>query len=89
MEECIHDFTPPAALRDPKDSWWSDAKASDEFLDRIFDAFFKKLKLPNLMTKSDYHVLARHVPKEQIDPEVATVLDSILNVSNQAKKTEP
>ena len=38
------------------------------------------------MNKSDYHVLARHVPKEQIDPEVSQVLDAIYEV---AEKSHP
>ncbi len=84
MDECIKDFAPPAALRGPNDPWWADVKASDDFLDRVFVAFFKKLDLPNLMSKSNYYVLAKYVPKEQIDPEIATALDAILNVANKA-----
>jgi hypothetical protein len=37
------------------------------------------------MPKTDYHVLARHVPSGQIDVEVSDVLDAILHASNQAK----
>jgi len=86
MEECIRDFVPPAALRDRSDKWWTDTKASDEFLDRVFEAFFKKLNLPvSLMTKSDYHVLARHVRQEQMDSEIRQVLDLIHNVAQLAK----
>jgi energy-coupling factor transporter ATP-binding protein EcfA2 len=84
MQESIEDFVPRAALRDPSDPWWADAKASDEFLDRVFPSFFSKLGLPNLMAKTDYHVLARHVPRELIDPEVAEVLDGIVAVKQAA-----
>jgi ABC-type taurine transport system ATPase subunit len=85
MQECLDDLVPRAALRDSSDSWWIDTKASD-FLDRLFKTFYKKLGIPNLMNKSDYHVLARHVPKEQIDPEVSQVLDAIYEV---AEKSHP
>lgn len=85
MHECIEDFVPRAALRDRSDRWWTDTKASDDFLDRLFESFFKKLKLPNLMSKSRYHVLARYTPKDQIDPEVARVLDLIAEVSSQSR----
>lgn len=85
MAECIEDYVPRAAQRDPLDRWWVDTKASDDFLDRLFPAFFKKLNLPNLMAKTDYHKLARYVPKEQIAPEVTTILDGILAVARQAK----
>jgi energy-coupling factor transporter ATP-binding protein EcfA2 len=84
MRECIEDFVPRAAMRDRSDKWWSETKASDDFLDRLFDEFFKKLGLPNLMTKTHYQVLARYVPVNQIDPEVADVLNSIVDVSAAA-----
>jgi energy-coupling factor transporter ATP-binding protein EcfA2 len=85
MSECIRDYVPGAALRDPADRWWKDVKASDEFLDRLFEAFFHKLALPNLMQKTNYHTLARHVPRDEIDPEVIAVLDAIVEVAARAK----
>ena len=85
MKECIEDLVPRAALRDRTDRWWVDTKASDDFLDRLFEVFFKKLGLPNLMNKTHYHALARYVPSEQIDPEVRYVLDLIVGVAAQAQ----
>ncbi len=88
MEECIADFVPRAALRDAGDRWWLDTKASDDFLDRLFEAFFRKLQLPNLMGKTDYHVLARHVLLSQLDPEVSEVLNAVVEVAARAKPAE-
>jgi hypothetical protein len=85
----IDDFVPRAALRDRSDAWWLNTKASDEFLDRLFVAFFKTLGLPNLLQKTDYHVLARYVPRDQIDPEVAQVLDAIVDVASRAQPAAP
>lgn len=85
MKECIEDLVPRAALRDRNDPWWSETKATDQFLDRLFDSFFKSLQIPNLMRKSDYHVLAQYVPEDQIAPEISTVLDMILEVAKRAK----
>jgi energy-coupling factor transporter ATP-binding protein EcfA2 len=85
MKESIEDFVPPAALRDRSDPWWRDTKASDDFLNRLFAAFFEKLNLPNLMPKTDYHVLARHVPRHLMDPEVTEVLDAIADVAEAAR----
>jgi len=65
--------------------WSPDLKASDDFLDPLFEGFYKRLKLPNLMRKSDYHTLARFLPKERIDPEVRHVLDMIHDVSQNAQ----
>jgi hypothetical protein len=58
---------------------------SDDFLDRVFESFFKKLGLPNLMRKTDYHVLADFITKQQIDSEVVLVLDDIVNTHRAAK----
>ena len=64
--------------------WSPDIKVSDEFLNPLFDAFFKKLGLENLMRKTNYHRLVQYVPSDQIDPEVSEVLDSILEIAKQA-----
>lgn len=85
MRECIQDLVPRAALRDRDDPWWSETKATDQFLDRLFESFFKAMQLPNLMRKTDYHVLVRYVPEDQIAPEISTVLDMVLEVAKRAK----
>ncbi len=40
------------------------------------------------MQKSNYHELAKFVPKEMIDPEVIQKLDVIVEVAKQAKPLE-
>ncbi len=85
MRECIQDLVPRAAQRDRDDPWWSETKATDQFLDRLFQSFFKVMQLPNLMRKTDYHVLVRYVPDDQIAPEISTVLDMVLEVAERAK----
>jgi hypothetical protein len=84
MQECIADLVPPVALRNRNDRWWSEVKASDEFLDRLFDTFFKKLGLQNVMRKNDYYILADLVPEQLIDPEVRQKLDTIVEVAQGA-----
>ncbi len=64
--------------------WSTDIKVTDDFLDRLFETFFKKLRLPNLMQKTNYHTLVEYVPADQIDPEVTEVLDAILEVAQRA-----
>jgi predicted solute-binding protein len=51
----------------------------------LFKAYFKKLGVPNQMRKTYYHVLAHHVRKDDIDPEVVEKLDAIVEVAKQAK----
>ena len=85
MEECIKDLVPPVAIRDKTDPWWINTKMSDDFLDRLFQNYFSRLELPNLMRKSDYHQLARLVPKEMIDQEIIEKLDAIFEVAEKAR----
>ncbi|MCC7354431.1 MAG: AAA family ATPase [Anaerolineae bacterium] len=70
------------------DPWSSEIKATDDFLDRLFEAYFEKLGLPNLLRKTDYHILAQFVPKEEIDPEVVEKLDALVAVARKAKPRE-
>jgi ABC-type taurine transport system ATPase subunit len=86
MQECIADLVPPVALRDRDDPWWINVKASDELLDRLFDSYFNRLDLPNLLRKTDYYVLAEFVPGDLIDPEVTEKLDLIVDT---ARRTQP
>lgn len=64
--------------------WASGTKVTDDFLDPLFTAFFRKLELPNLMQKTNYHTLVQYLPAAQINPEVTEVLDRILEVANKA-----
>jgi ABC-type hemin transport system ATPase subunit len=85
MRECVRDLVPPLALRDRRDRWWTDTKITDEFLDRLFEVYFARLGLENLMWKTDYHVLARMVAPELIDPEVVEKLDLIVATAEKAR----
>jgi hypothetical protein len=85
MDECIHELVPPLALRNPGDVWWRDTKASDDFLDRLFEMFFEKLNLPNEMRKTNYHRLASYVAADRIDPEISQKLDLIHEAAQRAQ----
>lgn len=84
MRTAMSQFAPPAALSNAEDPWWTETKMSDAFLDRVFESFFKALDLPNLMRKTDYHQLARHVPSDELPLEVKEKLDLIVDVSARA-----
>ena len=65
--------------------WDPTVKVTDDFLDPLFADYFEQLGLPNVMPKKSYHVLARHVPRDEIDPEVEGVLDMIGRVADAAR----
>ncbi len=85
MREAIAEVSTALQTLGKPDPWSPEVKASDDFLDPLFRQYFEKLALPNLMRKSDYHVLARLVPKNQIDPEVVEKLDAIVAVAGHAR----
>jgi len=65
--------------------WSVDLKVTDDFLDHVFKRYFKRLDIPNLLLKNDYHILAGLVPKEKIDPDIIQKLDAIVAISKKAK----
>lgn len=65
--------------------WSRDVKATDEFLNPLFDLFFKRVELPNLLRKSDYHQLATFLLADEVDQEVVGVLDLIADAAARAK----
>jgi len=70
MQQAINEVSTALKTLHKPDPWSADIKASDDFLDPLFERYFEKLELPNLLRKTDYHVLAGLVPKNKIDPEV-------------------
>jgi hypothetical protein len=73
------------ALRKPS-PWSNDIKASDDFLDPLFEKFYEKLGLQNLMTKTDYHRLAAYIDPHNIDDEVHEILDQIVETKKRAQR---
>lgn len=81
MQECIDLLVPRLALDNPGDRWWHDTKVSTDFLDRLFETYYERLKIPNLMRKANYHLLTEFVDANQLDPLVVTILSDIYSVS--------
>ena len=68
--------------------WDADIKASNDFLEPLFEGYFGKLGLPNLMAKKNFYELAEYVPDNEIDPEISEKLDAIVRVAESAKPPE-
>jgi hypothetical protein len=88
MRECIQEIGNALRTLRRIEPWSADLKASDDFLNPLFQLFFEKLQLPNLLRKTDYHVLASLVPKDKLDTEVLAKLDGIVAVAKKAKSKE-
>lgn len=85
MREAIVEVTLALKTLGKPDPWGPDIKASDEFLDPLFKAFFKKLNLPLAFRKADYHQLASLLPREKIDSEITEALDAIVAAAERAR----
>jgi len=85
MRESIEEVAQAMATLGHGSPWDADTKSSDHFLTPLFRAYFKKIKLPNLMAKKSFYELADHVPKDEIDPEVREKLDAIVRAAKAAR----
>jgi ABC-type arginine transport system ATPase subunit len=81
MEECIDEIERAIDTLDGPSPWGPDIKATDEFLDRVFSRFYKRLNSPALIRKTDYHRLAEFLKVEDIDPEIREKLDAIVDAA--------
>ncbi len=88
MSRLIEDISNALQTLGKPSPWSPDIKATDDFLDRLFEKYFQELQLPNLLRKTDYHVLASLVPPEKIDPEIAEKLDAIVEIAGKARPRE-
>jgi ABC-type transport system involved in cytochrome c biogenesis ATPase subunit len=85
MREAITEVASALRTLGKPDPWSIDIKATDEFLDPVFRNFFSKLSLPLGLRKSDYHLLARLLPSDKMDPEIKDKLDLVAEVARKAK----
>ena len=85
MHDAIDEVERAMATLGRGSPWDADAKVSDDFLTPLFGAYFKNLKLPNLMNKSNFHRLVEYVPVDEIDPEITEKLDAIVRTAGAAR----
>ena len=88
MHEAIAEIESALKTLGKGSPWDPDIKASDDFLVPLFDAYFEKLGLPNLMAKKNFYELAEHVPRSEIDPEIVEKLDAVARVAVSAAPAE-
>lgn len=85
MQETMDEIEQALATIGKESPWGNDTKVSDDFLTPLFTQFYRKVNLPNLMRKTNFHTLTNSLPDELIDNEVVMVLDNIVQVANQAQ----
>lgn len=85
MDDVIQEAEKALETLEAPSPWGDDIKVTDKFLDPVFAKFYKKLDLPNMMRKTNYHMLAPFVSLDMISEEVAEKLDAIYQAAQMAK----
>lgn len=85
LEECINKIEQAMEVFRKGSPWSPDTKVSDDFLEPLFNEYFGRLGLPNIMKKSNFHQLARFIPKDKIDPEIKEKLEAIVKIARSAR----
>ena len=88
MRQVINDVESALRTLGKNSPWDPDIKVSDEFLKPVFEAYFEKLNLPNLMIKKKFYELVEYIPDSEIDPEIVEKLDAIASVAESATSAE-
>lgn len=68
-----------------RDPWSIDEKVSDEFFPTVFRRYFEKIGGDNRLDKSDFYIIADFMLPAEVDPEIISALDMIVEQSNNAK----
>jgi energy-coupling factor transporter ATP-binding protein EcfA2 len=84
MRTCIGNMEDALATMRRAGPWSDDIKATDDFLDPLFGAYYEALGLPILFGKSDYHQLTEYMTPEMLPDEVTEKLDAIVEVAERA-----
>jgi hypothetical protein len=87
MRESISDLENALKTLGKGSPWAPETKVSDDFLAPLFQNYFARLGIPNLMAKRNFHELAYLVPLDKIDPEVREKLGAIVEVAELAHPT--
>lgn len=86
MKQTIQDYTQPVYLKDLDNEWWNNTKLSDEWLDKIFPEFYKRLDMPIDFFKRDYYQLITLAETKSIPQEVTDKLDLIYDLLKYKKR---
>lgn len=84
MREAIAELEAALKTLGKGSPWHSNTKVSDDFLTPLFQNYFKKLGLPNLMAKKNFYELAFFVPLNKIDAEVQEKLEAVIETAESA-----
>ena len=86
MRETVSDYTLPVYLKNRDDAWWSEAKLSDDWLDKIFPVFYDRLGINvGKNFKQAYYQLITLMEPKEIPDEIREKLDALYEVLGASK----
>jgi hypothetical protein len=85
MRESIRDLEAALKTLGKGSPWDPNMNLSDDFLAPLFQNYFKRLGIPNLMAKKNVYELAFAVPLDKISPEIREKLDAIVMTAESAQ----
>ena len=86
MRETVSDYTLPVYLKNRDDAWWSDAKLSDDWLDKIFPVFYDRIGINvGKNFKQAYYQLITLMEPKEIPDEIREKLDALYEVLGHLK----
>jgi hypothetical protein len=85
MQESIREVAGALETLGKGSPWDPNTKVSDDFLTPLFEKYFGKIRLPNVMAKKNFHELARLVPVDKLEPEISEKLDAIAATRRKAR----
>ena len=88
MREAIAEVTAALETLGKPDPWSDEIKASEDFLQPLFQSYFRRLGQPNTMNKSNFYILTNYMNPEDVDAEIRDKLDAILEVAQRAHPQE-
>lgn len=84
MKQAIEEVKTALDTFGKPDPWSDDVKASDDVLEPIFRAFSKRMGIPLVERKRDFHKLVAFLDPASVDSEVVEKLDLIVKVAGMA-----
>ena len=84
MEESIAEVEHASRIMGQPSPWDGNTNVSQRFLPSLFRSFYERTGMAGHISKSDYHFLVTYMEASEIDAEVVTVLDTLVNVASKA-----
>ncbi|MEA2068663.1 MAG: hypothetical protein U9P12_05630 [Verrucomicrobiota bacterium] len=87
MREAIAEVSTALETFGKPGPWSEDTKASDDVLEPIFRAFSKKMNIPLIERKRDFHKLVEFLRIDDVDNEIREKLDLLCKVAKSIDQT--